>query len=136
MQRADGGVSPARPQMQERPGADRSPRGRLDRVRSGRWWLDRTATQDGAATDYNGQDDGDDRDNGHRDDDNHDNEDLRARRGRTAPYGASPATQVFACSSSLSGNTRASPGIIHANSRVARAIQSMSVTIADRTHAS
>ena len=48
----------------------------------------------------------------------------------------SPATQAFAVSSSPSGNTRASPGIIHANSFVARAIHSMSVTIADRTHAS
>ena len=45
-------------------------------------------------------------------------------------------TQSFACSSSATLNTRASPGIIHANIRVARAIHSMSVTIAERSQAS
>jgi hypothetical protein len=43
----------------------------------------------------------------------------------SCPY-VSPATQAFACSSSPTGNTRASPGIIHANSLVARAIQGVS----------
>jgi len=47
-----------------------------------------------------------------------------------------PAIQDFACSNSPSRNTRTSPGIIHAKSFVARAIQSMSVAIAERIHAS
>jgi hypothetical protein len=49
-------------------------------------------------------------------------------------YNEAPATQSFADSISADPNTRASLGIIHANGRPARALQSVSVTIAERTH--
>jgi hypothetical protein len=58
---------------------------------------------------------------------------VAASETRPTDYVTSPVTQAFAASSCARGNTRASPGIIHANSRVARAIHSMSVTIAERT---
>src|SRR5215217_6773878 len=61
---------------------------------------------------------------------------AEARVAERADRRAPPATQALACSSSASGNKHASPGIIHANSRVARANHFMSVTIAERTHAS